>query len=73
MLMFLLYSASFPYTEVAAKLMEEKYNVPENIAVQLFGIPSFIAAATCPFVGILGDKLNARVYAGIKHTLFYLP
>eukprot|EP00347_Sterkiella_histriomuscorum_P003991 403362165 len=61
-LMMILYSVILPFQEVAGKIMQFKFSVPEDIAVQLFAIPNLIAAFTCPFVGIIADRFNIRVY-----------
>ena len=50
--------------------MQYKFQVAEDVAVKLYAIPNLVAAATCPFVGIIADKYSIRVYLSKKLNFF---
>ena len=72
MLIILLYSIIYPFSEVAAKMMQDKFSIDEQTANILFGLPAFIAAGFSPFVGIIADRYNIRIYTGNLFDRFNL-
>ncbi|CDW72975.1 major facilitator superfamily protein [Stylonychia lemnae] len=72
-LIFLLYGAYLPFQQNAAKIMQDKFKVPESIATQVYSIPNIIAALSCPFMGMLGDRFNIRVYLNTVSYIELLP
>ena len=43
-------------------MLEDKYNIPHDIAPKIYGIPYFIAAGASPALGFLIDKVGLRVH-----------
>ena len=66
------YMSVFPYVQTASGLLQEKYHFSADEAARLFGIPWFISAGLCPFLGLGIDKVGRRCVFIIGSSLILI-
>jgi hypothetical protein len=63
------YESVTPHMQVLTDLLETKYKVDDKLAPNLFGIPYYMVAVLCPFIGIIIDRYGKLVHYMIASSI----